>query len=282
MRLTREELFRQIWAEPLRIVAARYDLSGNGLAKICDRLAIPRPPRTHWTRAEADRDPLPDLPPPPVGLSEEIALGKQPTTRRAATGRTRLDREARREQLMDVGSRIAVEEGVSAITMRRLAQDVGVSETQVHNCFGGRIDLLIAMAEREIAAIESERRHRVDRNSDRHTLIVLSTTSYLHQAAQRGPLLQMLLYIPEVREGLQSERASRTRVNRAPILDRLTRKGHMSAEDAAAATEALTAITLRAGGIVAARRADFAVVEQMCLALVMAGVRANDRMAAGS
>ena len=47
MQLTRAELFDHIWSEPMGTVAARYGLTGNGLAKICDRLAIPRPSRSH-------------------------------------------------------------------------------------------------------------------------------------------------------------------------------------------------------------------------------------------
>ena len=51
MELTRAELFERIWSEPMGSVAARYGLTGNGLAKICDRLDIPRPPRSHWGSA---------------------------------------------------------------------------------------------------------------------------------------------------------------------------------------------------------------------------------------
>lgn len=281
MELTRQQLLEQIWTDPMGVVAARYGLTGNGLAKICDRLNIPRPPRSHWTRRSGTRSPMPVLPPPPVGLSEEVALGKR--QRRQSPGvRTRLDSEGRKRQLIEQATTIALTEGLNALTVRRLAQDAGISETQIHNCFGGRNDLLIAMAREEIAKQERGRRSRLSRNADRHTIIVLSTIGYLHEAAERGPLLQMLLRTPEVKEALREERRTAARSARQPIIARLTQSGHMDEQTARASTAALTAVALKAGGIVAAKRAPFAMVEQLCLLVTMAGVGSQDELASGN
>ena len=51
--ITRNELYRQIWAEPMVTVAQRYGLSDRGLAKICQRHQIPRPPRGYWAKKAA-------------------------------------------------------------------------------------------------------------------------------------------------------------------------------------------------------------------------------------
>jgi hypothetical protein len=48
--LTREELYRRVWEKPMVRLAEQYGISGNGLAKICDRLSIPYPPRGFWAR----------------------------------------------------------------------------------------------------------------------------------------------------------------------------------------------------------------------------------------
>lgn len=277
MELTREQLFRQIWAEPIGAVAGRYGMTGNGLAKICDRLNIPRPSRSHWTRNPLQRESPPDLPPPPLGLSEIVAFGSR-QTRQSPGLRTRLDAASRRNQIIAVARQIALDEGLSALTMRRLGQSVGISDTQVHNCFGGRNDLLVAMARQEIARQEAARVRSVTRNADRRTLIMLSTISYLHQAADHGPLLQMLLRLPEVKDALRAERQQAVTSARAPIIDRLTETGTMDQASALASTMALTAVSLKAGGIVAARRAPFAIIEQICLSIIMAGVASDDRM----
>jgi AcrR family transcriptional regulator len=278
MQVTRQQLYEQIWDKPLAVLAETYGLTGNGLAKVCDRLAIPRPPRAHWTLAPESRQAPPPLGDPPVGLGDVVELGER-RSRRPATPRVRMDAAARRDQLLQMARRIAEDEGLSAVTMRRLAAEADISETQVHNCFGARIDMLIELAREEVRQLESGRRESVDRNGDRRTRIVLSTVAYLHEAAERGPVLQMLLRIPEVKAALKGEREARDTQSRSRTVDLLAASGRMDRETALASTSSLAALTLRAGGIVSARRAPFPLVETLCLAMLMAGVRSDEKMA---
>ena len=53
--VTREELFRQVWETPITQLAIAYGISGRGLAKICDRLKVPYPPRGHWAKKSAGK-----------------------------------------------------------------------------------------------------------------------------------------------------------------------------------------------------------------------------------
>ena len=196
--------------------------------------------------------------------------------------RTRLHVDARRSQLMDAAARIAIRDGLPALTVKSVAQDVGISEAQVHNCFGGRHDLLVALARREVAAIAARRSVLLARGSSRQTRIVLSTLSYLQEAARHGPLLQRLLRDPAVRLALKDEWAAKTSQSFEPIVRGLTQSGGLDAQDALASTAALTNISLRAGGIVAARRAKFDVVERLCIAMMMAGIESDARAAGRS
>jgi hypothetical protein len=50
--LTREDLYRQIWSEPIVHVAKRLALSDRGLAKLCARHSIPVPPRGWWAKKQ--------------------------------------------------------------------------------------------------------------------------------------------------------------------------------------------------------------------------------------
>jgi hypothetical protein len=52
VRLTREELYEQVWSEPMAKLAQRYDLSDVGLAKICRKLRVPVPYRGYWRKKE--------------------------------------------------------------------------------------------------------------------------------------------------------------------------------------------------------------------------------------
>ncbi|MGJ0454189.1 MAG: hypothetical protein ACR65T_13320 [Methylocystis sp.] len=66
--VNREELFRQVWETPLIQLGETYGITGSGLAKICDRLAIPYPSRGHWAKKAAGKQvSRPSLPPPKPG-----------------------------------------------------------------------------------------------------------------------------------------------------------------------------------------------------------------------
>lgn len=52
-RLTRQELYDLVWSDPVYKVAARYGISGTGLAKICRNASIPLPERGYWSRVQA-------------------------------------------------------------------------------------------------------------------------------------------------------------------------------------------------------------------------------------
>lgn len=56
--LTREELYAQVWTEPMTKLARRYGLPDRGLAKICTRMGIPAPGRGYWARVQSGQVPL--------------------------------------------------------------------------------------------------------------------------------------------------------------------------------------------------------------------------------
>lgn len=87
--MTRQELYGAVWTTPLSRLAGEYGISGNGLAKICDRENIPYPPRGYWAKHAVGKAPkqmpLPKssstrsitirptpLPPPPTELPPEV------------------------------------------------------------------------------------------------------------------------------------------------------------------------------------------------------------------
>lgn len=63
MSVTRETLYTEVWAEPMTTVAARYKVSSSFLARVCERLGVPRPPRGYWAQLEVGKaPPQPSLP----------------------------------------------------------------------------------------------------------------------------------------------------------------------------------------------------------------------------
>ena len=55
VQVTRELLYQQVWETPMSRLALAYGLSGNGLAKICDRLEVPYPSRGYWAKKAAGK-----------------------------------------------------------------------------------------------------------------------------------------------------------------------------------------------------------------------------------
>jgi hypothetical protein len=88
VKLSREELYKQIWKTPARVLAVQFDISDVGLAKACKRMGIPRPPRGYWARKEAGKS-VTTVPLPPAKPTDKLFVEfnrathpKRPTTPR--------------------------------------------------------------------------------------------------------------------------------------------------------------------------------------------------------
>lgn len=69
----RNGLYAEVWAEPMRTVAARYGVSDVALAKTCRRLGVPVPGRGYWAKQRAGKaTERPPLPPHAEGEPERI------------------------------------------------------------------------------------------------------------------------------------------------------------------------------------------------------------------
>jgi len=64
-KLSRDELYEQLWKTPATKLAKQFGVSDVGLATICKRHEVPRPPRGYWARLahgqRVRRTPLPKL-----------------------------------------------------------------------------------------------------------------------------------------------------------------------------------------------------------------------------
>jgi hypothetical protein len=75
--LTREELYAQVWAEPMSKLAQRYGLSDRGLAKTCARMGVPVPGRGYWAKVQSGQvPPQAKLPKIKAGQRSTVVLSK--------------------------------------------------------------------------------------------------------------------------------------------------------------------------------------------------------------
>src|SRR5262245_21784326 len=80
--IAREKLYHEVWAEPMTTVAEQYEVPSNYLARICERLKVPRRPRGYWQqRAVGRSEPLPPLPELDPGDETEWVRGVEPYQR---------------------------------------------------------------------------------------------------------------------------------------------------------------------------------------------------------
>jgi hypothetical protein len=92
MRVNREKLYEEVWDEPMTKVAVRYRVSSNFLARVCDRLRVPKPPRGYWARlAAGEAMERPDLPAALPGDETEWVREPAWMQRRVAEERQRRD-----------------------------------------------------------------------------------------------------------------------------------------------------------------------------------------------
>jgi superfamily II DNA or RNA helicase len=77
MTISRRELYKLIWSEPTTTVAKTYSISDVGLAKVCDKHDIPRPPRGYWARLQHGQTPE-KIPLPKPDHNPEIEFIERP------------------------------------------------------------------------------------------------------------------------------------------------------------------------------------------------------------
>lgn len=76
--MTREELYEQVWSEPMQTLARKYGMSDRGLAKNCAHMRVPVPGRGYWAKKAVGNAPartlLPQLPPNSSLTPSDITL----------------------------------------------------------------------------------------------------------------------------------------------------------------------------------------------------------------
>ena len=71
--ITRKQLYEKVWSTPMTAISKEYGLSDVGMAKLCKRHNIPRPPRGYWARVEhGQKPPKVELPNPDQDANIEI------------------------------------------------------------------------------------------------------------------------------------------------------------------------------------------------------------------
>ena len=269
---TREQLYQRVWSKPLSLVAREFGVSGNALAKICSRMLVPYPSRGYWEKVGGGRAPVrPSLPAAPEANMRRVTISSERAASRRR--RTRLKPSARREQLTEVAKEIILKEGMHAATMKRIAAQAGVSETQAYNYFGSQEKLFVALAIGETHKIRAAQIADVSQFKDHYAQVIASTRTYLRQIDRRSDLLQMLLRNPQVRAGLRQENRKQGNTDRDVHAQHLVELYGIPWKVAVGCTVILSRLCGRAAKLISDKRIALEAAERMCLAIVLRGSR---------
>jgi AcrR family transcriptional regulator len=186
--------------------------------------------------------------------------------------RTRLTPEVRREQILDEAAHLILAEGLYAVSMERLARDVGISKGLVYNYFPTRDALLTALLNREQAELRDRGMASALQAESFDDLIRQTTRLYLEQTRDRGALIAALLSDPSVALLMEAEnRADRERTVRYFV--RAARREYgLPLPIAITGIEMVSVVTDRAGRLVADGQLDVETATGMCVALITGGL----------
>ena len=69
----RDQLYKEVWQIPMQKLAKKYGITDRGLAKICDKLKVPRPIMGYWAKLEHGKM-VKQIPLPKLRFSQETEM----------------------------------------------------------------------------------------------------------------------------------------------------------------------------------------------------------------
>lgn len=134
LRVSREELYRLVWTEPMTKLAPRFGLSDVGLAKVCRKYQIPRPPVGYWAKVGVGQHVEPERLP---ALDEESLQEIEFFRRQFFTDATDSQEEVHEKVVVHVSERLTDPHALVAKTKSVFASNKGNgggSETKIDSC----------------------------------------------------------------------------------------------------------------------------------------------------
>ena len=188
--------------------------------------------------------------------------------------RTRLDPQVRRDLILDQAARLAMNEGLTAVTLDRVAREADVSKGLVYTYFTSRNVLLAALLDREQDDLRQRGMASVLRTETFAEMITATTRLSLEQARDRGALIGPLQADPSITRLLEdTDRDERDRMVRFFV--RAVRQEYgLPLETSISAVNMLLAVTGAAGRLVAQGQQSVDEAAQTSLCLIFGGLTA--------
>lgn len=186
--------------------------------------------------------------------------------------RQRLAPDVRRNMILDAAAQLLLSEGLTAVSMERIAREAGASKALVYSYFGNQTALLSALLLREYRAFQKEARGAAQQVSGLEAVVRATTRAYLDHVAARGALIQPLMREPAVAAALEQLESASRPVTAAFFADMIVEERRVAPEKALLASQLLMGLTSAAGDYLAESGKEAAEVEPLVVAMIMASL----------
>lgn len=213
--VSRDELYRLVWSEPMIRIAERFQVSGSYLARVCTLLNVPRPERGYWAKLAVGKAPSrPPLPAPqpgdPLHWSNEgectVVPKPQASAHRKAEKKVRIARNQIHGLIRGAKSHFEsgrpVEEGAYLKPYKKLLVDVTASKAGLDKALDLANDLFNALhsvGHRVVLAPADAKLGR-DRIDERET--ATKPREYWQHSGPWSPYRPTVVYVGTVAIGL--------------------------------------------------------------------------------
>lgn len=186
--------------------------------------------------------------------------------------RLRMSPSERRDLILDATADVVTVEGVSAVSMERIAREADVSKALVYAYFDNRANLLAKLLLREFPAFQGEAVVAgVDEKIE--TIIRRTTVDFIDRYVAKGVLIQRLLSEPAVAESV-AEVQLRGRDATASYFGQLmTEQFGVPAEKASLAADLLMGVTGAAARMRLRNGTDRDGIVDLTVTMLLAAVR---------
>lgn len=159
----------------------------------------------------------------------------------------RMNPSARETALLQCAAKIVAEEGVSAVTMERIAQESGVSRSLVYLYFQNSTVLLQQLYLRETMALRKRQTDEAAKIVGFDEYIRCLITLFLENVAEKGDFMSKLMHEPSITDVLQADFSEARKVTGLAIAKRISKKHVIPVHIAAIVADIGMGLTARAG-----------------------------------
>lgn len=193
---------------------------------------------------------------------------------KATNERKRLPPEERQSSILDFAAEIVSAEGVSAVSMERVAKAAGVSKSLVYVYFQSTTELLQKLLRRELKRLRIKQVEAADGARTFRELVRRVTHAYLSYIEERGLIIHRLQSEPSVAQGTDNPTDFKHSAAVIYIAEIISQNFDIPMELAIPASSISFGLPIAAGDYLDSKGPDFQTIEDLTVTMIIGCVEA--------